>query len=107
MCRHPTKSNCSDQRARDICDRYPSHFRRNRHSWFVCCDSDASRPTEISVAADNLVCSHAVCGGTAEKRTSGLAGVWKLDRSHDRVVGTGGFGGLDAALYRGLVASDI
>jgi len=73
----------------------------------LLCDSDASRPTQVSVADDNLVRSDAVCGGTAEKRTSGLADIRKLDRPHDRLVGTGGFGGLDAALYRGLVASDI
>src|SRR6202044_157487 len=83
----------------DICDRHPLHLRRDRGSWLICCDSDDSRPTEVSVADDNLVCGHAVCGGTAEKCAARLAGVWKLDRSHDRFVGTGGFGDLDAALY--------
>jgi hypothetical protein len=57
-------------------------------------------PSEVSVAADNLVCGDAVCGRTAEKRPPRLAGVRKLDRSHDCFVGTGGFGDLDAALHR-------
>ena len=83
------------------------HLRRDRGSWLIRCDSDDSRPTQVSVTDDNLVRGDAVRGGAAEKRTSRLAGVRKLDRSHDRVVGTGGFGGLDAALHRGLVASDI
>ncbi len=81
------------------------HLRRDRGNWIIRCDSDDSRPAAVSVADDNLVRSDAVRGGAIEKRTPRLAGVRKLDRSHDRVMGTGGFGGLDAALHRGLVAS--
>ena len=87
-------------------DRHPLHLRRDRRCRLVCRHSDRSRPAEVSVADDNLVCRHAVCGATAEKRAPGFAVVRKLDRSHHRDVGTGGSGGLDAALYRSLVASD-
>ena len=90
-----------------IRDRHPLHLRCDRDSWLIRCDSDDSRPTQVSSADDNLVRGDALRGGTAEKRTSGLARVRKLDRSHDRVVGNGGFSDLDAALHRGLGAIDI
>jgi len=35
-----------------IRDRHPFHLRRDRRSWVVCRDSDGSRPTEVSVAAE-------------------------------------------------------
>jgi hypothetical protein len=38
---------------------------------------------------------------------SRLAGIRKLDRPHNRFVGTSRFGDLDAGVYRGLVAIDI
>jgi len=46
--------------------------------WLIRCNSDDSRPTQVSGADDNLVRSDALCGDTAEKRTSGLAafGSW-------------------------------
>jgi hypothetical protein len=86
---------------------HPVHLRRDRGSWLVRCDSDVSRSSNVSGALNNLVRRNVVCGGTAEKRASEFAGVRKLDRSHDRFVGTGGSRGRDAALYRGLVASVI
>lgn len=59
--------------------RHPSYFRRDRGTWLVCCGSNVSRPIEVSVAADNLVCGDAVRGSPAEKCPARLTGVRKLD----------------------------
>ena len=88
-------------------DRHPLHLRGDRSCRLICRDQDRSRSAAVSVADDNLVCRHAVCSATAEKRASRFAVVRKLDRSHHRHVGPGGFGGLNVALHRGLVAGDI
>jgi hypothetical protein len=47
----------------------------------------------------------ALCGGTAENRTSRLAAVRGLDRHGDRSLGARRIGDLDAALHRLLVAA--